>query len=363
MRTPILRTSLAASLLVLGLAACGDDGPTGPRTPFDPGAAAQAATEMESRLDTDGDVMQSLRLVAPALEAEGGVAVQLLPGGLGTVPRPRDAESMVDPSFSMMLEPVFPTEILGSTFEWDEALGRYAISARAGAPGNGVRFILYAVDPFTGTPAIPLNEVGFLDLTDEGGASTTRLGVLAETGGVVRLDYAVTASYSLSGSAIQATVTGAGFISDGARTLNFDLAQTVSYDTTAETMAVDLAYDLEMADEGVRVVVDADSEIDLASPESIVLDLGMTIYDGGNVTVLTGAVDATDAIDGSITHNGETVALIGGSTSAPTFTDAGGEPLTAGEIAALQQVFGLVDDVFDFAETVFEPFGGGASAI
>jgi hypothetical protein len=359
MRNRILGTSLAASLLMVGLAACSDDGPTGPRTPFDPDAAAQAATELESRLDGDSDVMQSLRLVAPALEAEGGVAVQLLPGGLATVPRPVDPGSMVDPAFSMMLEPVFPPEILGSTFEWNETLGRYAISERAGAPANGVRFILYAVDPFTGAPALPLVEVGILDLTDEGGASTTRLGVLAETAGVVRLDYTVTASYSLSGSAIRATATGAGFISDGTRTLEFDLAQTVAYDTAAETMAVDLAYDLEMSDEGVRVVIEASSEIDLASPESIVLDLAMTITDGGNVTVFTGAVDATDAIDGTIAHNGETVARIGGTTSAPTFTDAGGEPLTAAEMAALGQVFGLIDDVFDFAEAVFEPFGGG----
>ncbi len=363
MRNRTLGTSIAASLLVLGLAACGDDGPTGPRTPFDPDAAAQAATEMEARLDSDGDVMQSLRLVAPALEAEGGVAVQLLPGGVAAVPRPQDSGSLADPSFSMVLEPIFPAEILGRTLEWDETLGRYAISERTGAPADGVRFILYAVDPFTGTPALPLNEVGFLDLTDEGSVSTTRLGVLAETGGTVRLDYTVTASYSLSGSAVQATATGTGFISDGTRRLDFDLAQTVIYDTTAETMTVDLAYDLEMADEGVLVTIEASSGIDLAAPESVSLDLTMTITDGGNVTVFSGAVDATDAIDGIVTHNGATVALIGGTASAPTFTDAGGEPLTAGELAALGQVFGLVDDVFDFVEAVFEPFGGGSFSI
>lgn len=362
MRNRTLAASLAASLLVLGVAGCGDDGPTGPRTPFDPEAAAQAAAEMESRLDADSDVMQSLRLVAPALEAQTGAVVQLLPGGPGAVPRPRDAETLAGASFSMALEPIFPTELLGRTFEWDETLGRYALSERTGAPSNGVRFVLYAVDPFTGTPAIPLNEVGVLDLTDEGGASTTRLGVRAETGGVVRLDYTVAATYSLSGSAIQATATGAGFLSDGTHTLDFDLAQTVTYDTTAETMDVDLAYDLEMADEGVRVTIEASSGIDLAAPESVALDLAMTIVDGGNVTVFTGAVDATDAIDGAVTHNGETVALIGGTASAPTFTDGSGDPLTAAEVAALGDVFDLVDDVFDFVEAVFEPFGGGSFA-
>lgn len=361
MRNSIIRPSLAA-LLVLGLAACGDDS-AGPKTPFDPEATAQAAAELESRLDGDGDVMQSLYLVAPALEAEGGVVVQLLPGGVAGVPRPFDGRAMIDPSFSMVAEPIFPSNFLGKSFEWDESLERYAITERAGAPANGIRFVLYAVDPFTDRPATPLVEVGFLDLTDEGGAAATRLGVLAETGGVVRLDYAVSASYALLGSSIQATATGEGFLSDGTRRLDFDLVQTVTYDTSAETMQVDLAYDLGMADENVRVVVDVSSEIDLAALESIVLDLSMTITDGGNVTVFTGGIDAMEAIDGAIRHNGETVALIGGTVSAPTFTDAGGEPLTTAEIAALQQVFEIVDDVFDFAEAVFEPFGGEALAL
>jgi hypothetical protein len=363
MRNRITGPATTAALLALGLAACGGDGPAGPKTPFDPDAAAVVAAELESRLDGDGDVMRSLYLVAPALEAEGGVVVQLLPGGVARAPRPLDAQLMVDPSYSMAAEPIFPSNFLGRTFEWDGELERYAMTERTGAPANGVRFVLYAVDPFSGQPATPLNEVGFLDLTDEGSASATRLGVLAETGGVVRLDYLVSASYALLGNSIQATATGEGFLSDGTRRLDFDLVQTVTYDTAAETMAVDLLYDLEMPDENVRVLVDVSGEIDLAGPGSLALELAMRITQGGNVTVFSGTVDATDALDGSIAHNGETVALIGGTTSAPTFTDAGGEPLTAAELEALRQAFDLIDAVFDFATAIFQPFGGGATTI
>ena len=352
---------LATAVVALGLAGCsGDDGPSGPTTPFDPDAAAQAAAELESRLDVDSDVMLSLQLVSPALEAEGGALVQLLPGGVARPAHPFNAQLMVDPSFAM--EPIFPSNFLGTTFEWDEGLGRYAMTARAGAPATGVRFILYAVDPFTGEPVTPLNEIGFLDLTDEGSASATRLGVYAETSEISRLDYDVTASYALLGDNVEATATGAGFISDGTVSLVFNLVQTVAFNTVTETMRVDMLYDLRMDDEEVRVVVDVGSDIDLSQTD-ISLDVMLTVTDGGNVTVLDVTVDATDNLTGSIVHNGLTVALMDGSTSAPVFTNGNGDPLSSAEAAALTEVFDVVDDVFDFVEAVFEPFGSSGVSL
>ncbi len=352
---------LATAVVAFGLAGCsGDDGPSGPVTPFDPDATAQAAAELESRLDVDSDVMMSLALVSPALEAEGGALAQLLPGGLVRPAQPFNAQMIVDPSFSM--EPIFPSNFLGTTFEWDEGLGRYAMTERTGAPADGIRFILYAVDPFTGEPALPLNEIGFLDLTDEGSASATRLGVYAETGGIARLDYTVTASYALLGDVIEATATGAGYISDGTRRLDFDLVQTVAFNTVNETMRVDMLYDLRMDDENVRVVVDVGSDIDLSASD-LSLDVMMTITDGGNVTVLDITVDQTENITGTVLHNGQTVAQIDGSTSAPVFTNASGDPLSSAEAAALVEVFDVVEDVFDFVEAVFEPFSSGGVSL
>ena len=353
--------ALAITMFGIGLSGCSDDsGPTGPVTPFDPTATAQAAAELESRLDGDSDVMLSLALVSPAIEAEGGALVQLLPGHLARPSRSLDAQLLVDPSFSM--EPIFPANFLGMTFEWDETLGRYAISERAGAPANGVRFILYAVDPFTEQPATPLNEVGRLDLIDEGNAIATRLRVVAETGGVTRLDYVVSASYALLGEDVQATATAEGFVSDGTRRLDFDLIQAVTLNNASGTMSVDLAYDLRMDDEGLRVVVDASTEIDLSASD-LTLDVLMTITDGGNVTMFDAQIDQTDSISGTVRHNGEPVVLIDGTMSAPVFTDAAGDPLTNAEVAALAQIFDLFDDVFDFVETVFEPFGSDASVL
>jgi hypothetical protein len=346
---------LATAVVALGLAGCsGDDGPSGPTTPFDPDAAAQAAAELESRLDVDSDVMLSLQLVSPALEAEGGALVQLLPGGVARPAHPFNAQLMVDPSFAM--EPIFPSNFLGTTFEWDEGLGRYAMTARAGAPATGVRFILYAVDPFSGEPATPLNEIGWLDLIDQGNASATQLRVVATTGGIDRLDYTVAASYALHGDNVEAIVTADGFISDGPRTLLFDLVQTVAFNTTDETMRVDMLYDLEMKDEDVRVVVDVGSDIDLSGSD-VSLDVMLTVTDGGNVTVLDVTVDQTENLSGTVVHNSQTVANMNGSTSAPVFTNGNGDPLSSAEVAALTEVFDVVDDVFDFVEAVFAPFG------
>ncbi|MBK5098892.1 MAG: hypothetical protein JJE01_14025 [Gemmatimonadetes bacterium] len=346
---------LATAVVAFSLAGCsGDDGPAGPVTPFDPDATAQAAAELESRLDVDSDVMMSLQLVSPALEAEGGALVQLLPGGVVRPARPFNAQMMVDPSFAM--EPIFPSNFLGTTFEWDDGLGRYAMTARTGAPANGVRFILYAVDPFSGEPVMPLNEIGWLDLTDEGSASATQLRVFANTGGVDRLSYTVSASYALLGDNVEATATGAGFISDGSRTLVFNLVQTVAFNTVDETMRVDMLFDLRMDDENVRVVVDVGSDVDLSAPD-VSLDVMLTVTDGGNVTVLDVTVDQTETLTGSVVHNGQTIALMDGSTSAPVFTDANGDPLSTAEVAALTQAFDIVDDVFDFVEAIFAPFG------
>ena len=346
---------LVTAVVAFGLAGCsGDDGPVGPVTPFDPDATAQAAAELEDRLDVESDVMMSLQLVGPALDAEGSAIVQLLPGGVIRPAQPFNAQMMVAPSFAM--EPIFPSNFLGTTFEWDDLLGRYAMTERTGAPANGVRFILYAVDPFSGQPVMPLNETGWLDLTDEGSASATQLRVFANTGGVDRLDYTVSASYALLGDNVEATATGAGFISDGTRSLVFNLVQTVSFNTVNETMRVDMLYDLRMDDENVRVVVDVGSDIDLSASD-VSMDVMLTVTDGGNVTVLDVGVDQTENITGTVMHNGQTVALMDGSTSSPMFTNANGDPLSTAEVAALSQAFEVVDDVFDFVEAIFAPFG------
>ena len=136
----------------------------------------------------------------------------------------------------------------------------------------------------------------------------------------------------------------------------FNLVQTVAFNTVTETMRVDMLYDLRMDDENVRVVVDVGSDIDLSASD-VSLDVMLTVTDGGNVTVLDVTVDETETLTGSVVHNGQTIAQMDGSTSSPVFTNGNGDPLSTAEVAALTEAFDVVDDVFDFVEAIFAPFG------
>src|SRR6184192_194917 len=62
---------------------------------------------------------------------------------------------------------IFPDSARGKTFVWDTTSDRYVTSTAAGAPANGVRFLLYAVQPFAIVPARPLSMIGYVDLTDQ----------------------------------------------------------------------------------------------------------------------------------------------------------------------------------------------------
>jgi hypothetical protein len=64
------------------------------------------------------------------------------------------------------LVPVMQPSVLGKTFVYDPAQKRYIIDpARAGAPANGVRFILY--DETSNGDPIAGREIGYADLTDD----------------------------------------------------------------------------------------------------------------------------------------------------------------------------------------------------
>src|SRR5205823_718104 len=86
-----------------------------------------------------------------------------------------------------------PQSLLGQTFVFDPTRGRYVVDlSRTGAPPNGIRIVLYAVDPTTHEP-VTASEVGFADLMDESAAQSSGivLHLIAEASGQVFLDYRV----------------------------------------------------------------------------------------------------------------------------------------------------------------------------
>src|SRR3712207_1381042 len=113
-----------------------------------------------SALDIRGKTPQGIR--AAAVRSAQRLAATLRP-----VARPAmSASSSTHPNQSLM---AVPPEVAGKTFEYDPVTGSYAAGVRTGAPSNGVRFILYAVDPVSYMPVEPLTETGYVDLTDLSG--------------------------------------------------------------------------------------------------------------------------------------------------------------------------------------------------
>jgi hypothetical protein len=341
----------------LALSAC--DSSTDPVDPadFDPVATEQAVQDLQNQLDDDSDMMVSLGLAAEGLAMAGGAA----PMRIDRAPTPFSAK--VIQGFSMSAnsaEPVFPPELLGTTFEWDFAEGHYVPTERTGAPANGVTFILYAIDPLTRVPVEPLVETGFLNLTDEGGTSNYRLGLYAESGGTPLVDYFIDLSYALVGANdITVTATAEGYVSDGTDQLDFVLTQAATLYGSTETLDMDFVYSLSLAGQNASVTVEMHGEFDFAGEvplEAATVDL--RVQNGTEFVDFEMTLGVDNSLDGVIQYNGVDVVYISGTEGDPVFESATGDPLTAEEVAALVELFDMIEDVFDLVEELFEPFGG-----
>src|SRR2546422_965796 len=101
------------------------------------------------------------------------------------------------PSSGAIAASIFPPGgVLGTTYTWNATPFQYEANAPAvvpGAPSNGVRFILYALD-LAGQP-IATQPIGYADLMDESSGNTQTLHVLVvgttTDPPVTYLDYAV----------------------------------------------------------------------------------------------------------------------------------------------------------------------------
>lgn len=256
-----------------------------------------------------------------------------------------------------------PDSVLG-TYEWDVNTDQYVKTARTGAPANTVRFILYAINPITQLPIEPLDEVGYVDLTDNqaAGATTYSLGVTVRdsAGTTTYLDYDIT----VMGAQATFAASASGYVSNGAsgpalRRLDFAIQFTATGTESAGTASVDAQFSLtpgtvmaELHDDatisGTTVTFTRDFRFHRA---------GETIQIVGHVTI-TETAPGTYAItiDVIVTVNGRVFAIVVGSTGTGiTVTGPGGHQLTAQELAVLNRLLDLPNDLFDVAEDLFEP--------
>lgn len=330
---------LAAVSLIAVLAACSDS--TGPED-YDPVAANSLAETVLGALD--GNLaLTAMAVLGPAMELSAAAPVlSVAPfdpaeGTAATVARLREIRDIL-PSFGGTgTLALFPVDLLGATFVYNPDLGRYEIDAEAtGAPADGVRFVLYAVDPIAGEVVLPLDPVGSLDLIDVSTASADAIQIVAVVGDITYIDYTA----SVSQGTTSATISADGYLSNGTDQVDFDMS------VTATLSQASLDYQLSSNDGSIRL------QATMGQDES--LSALLTLQGDGDTIILELAIDPS-TVSGEITYNGDVVVTVAGTPEAPTFTKPDGTALTQDEIDALKAFGEIVGTLFDAFDNLLWP--------
>src|SRR4051812_20507477 len=151
-----------------------------------------------------------------------------------------------------------PTAGGGKKFIYDAGTRTYVASDLSGAPANGVRFLLYAVDPVSYLPVDPLVETGHVDITDLSSGTTQAARIQVVSGSTTYIDYTVSAS----SGATSGRVTVLGYVTDGTTTANINLRSTITV-----SAGLTLTYSLTMPSREVAINLTV-SVSDVTLPDS-----------------------------------------------------------------------------------------------
>lgn len=351
MRRSFLRPFVATATLALA-AACSDGG-TAP-VPLDPAglqgdlasavsASSAPATESFSAIgwaigDVLGDNMPAVvawpatLLKDPTAQKLDGAAMRLARQATGTEPA------------------TIPAQALGVTFEYDAALDRYVAGERAGAPANGVRFVLYAVDPVTETIVEPLVETGYAEITRTvtDNRATARVQVFSGVANVTKvLDYAATVRGTLTVPELSVT----GFARNASDSLAFALGSEV--DLALERLSINWRAAVPSRGLVTRL------EQSIGGGENPTISINSVIASRNGRVGLSGAIGLMGTGTLTVKVNGDTFATItmNGIEGEPTIAGAGGQPLTPEEEAMLEQIFDWFGDAFTWFSALLAPVG------
>lgn len=348
-------TLLAA--VCVALTACGD---SGPEVPFNPAGTSEDIAAVSATFDSP--TFASFSWFGPQFDAAlGGSPLvsasasafnfrRATTGGELRAAAVRSARrlasltpKLANGAFNASAAAI-PSEIAGRTFEY--SAGSYAATDRTGAPANGVRFILYAVDPVTFTPAEPLVETGHVDLIDMSGSNTQAARVIVVSGTTTYLDYTV----SVTALTSSGRVTVAGFVTDGSNRANINLRSTIS-----EAAGLTLLYTLDVPQRDVSIDLTMTmSGLDQESG-TIDIDLGMS---GPNGTISMSGIFGETGGTLTVRINGDVFATITSTgASEPTITGTEGEPLTEEDVEALGNIFEITGHAFTSFDEMVAPVG------
>jgi len=248
---------------------------------------------------------------------------------------------------------LIPDTLWGRVYVWDTSTHSYVEGAATGGPATGIRFTLYAINPLTNQPAVPLNPIGYADLTDESTDTDYRLAVLVANGTTTYADYLVTATATQT--SFQAVA--AGYITDGTHRLDFN--------DSASASSTQISVDFDLTLDNPAVAAHLHAGLAAGNP-STVLTLTFSVTRGTETVALNGTVGFTTTQSGAsasanlvVTVNGKQFATITGtvtSNSSATYTYKGPDrDLTTQEQGAIQQLMAAPAVLSAAAEPVFGP--------
>jgi len=343
------------------LQACGGGGSTGPAPKparlSNPDSTAAQLQSLTAPFETDaflnfaalhqhfGPAGSALAATLSPIRAPA-VTPSLAPGLMLT-----DATTRVwwrAPATSPVAAAIFRDTVRGKTFVWDTTAARYVTSTAAGAPANGVRFVLYTTQPPISEPSRPLTAMGYADLTDQSTSSAAVLGVAVLGGtGPTPVTYV---SYTVARSAAPAPAWAVvGFVTDGATLLDLTSAVTATSTLLTVQTAVDDATD------GTHV-----SETGTLS-RTWKNSADFSLTSGAETVRATGGVqlDTTGHTWGSgsvaVTVNGQAFATITIAPAGPSYSGASGVELTSADEAALARLLIAWFNVFGAVTVLTDP--------
>ena len=357
-----IRRGSAAALVALGLAACDSNMPetfNAEATSGDVNAMTGifAAPVFESFAAVSGDVDEVTGAGASASIAQlrSGADGRRIDAAryAGRLRAILPADAPAANGFSASSADI-PPDALGKTYAYDTATDTYVASDIPGAPANGVRFLLYAVDPVTHQVAEPLNQLGYVDVIDQSGSNNRAARIIVVSGSTTYLDYGVEASGTATGGRVLVD----GFVTDGASRADFRLDNRIVMTSLSSGQAT-LDYAIEVPSRDLEFGFDLTVSLD-GEAESAALTLGLELSGpnghvnlSGDFTTLGGA----GSLDVDV--NGEDFATIQVTTTPTTTTieilGAGGNALTDQERQALENIFGAFEDAFEVVDDLLRP--------
>jgi hypothetical protein len=330
-------------------------------------------SEVESAFDTD--VYRSFNTATFMLDAAAPSAMQATAAVLqGTRPSLQRAGAQVflpglsqgrrlqalmpDLSDAAAQGRIIPDSLYNRVFEWDAALDQYTWQGTTTTGQTGVRFVLYAVG-LDGLVVEPVSAIGTLDIIDQSTLSNLQLQVLVRGPGATPTYVDYTISLVVNGTT-SATATASGSLSNG---LTAGANRTLTFNETFTVTQTGVRVNATFALNNPVITLTLNESVTFADPDLVInadfsiIQPGETIRTVGRITIDT--FDSSITVSVTVYVNGHPVASINGDPANPAtvWVDAGGQPLTAADLVALDGLFEAFEDFQEAVEGLFAPIG------